>query len=60
MSRELGIDDYTERLEKLVEEGKIRCRSCGNTTDFLVNEIGHVFCNRCHAKIPMVRLEKNR
>ncbi len=60
MSRELSIDEYNKRLEKLVEEGKIRCRSCGNTTDFMVNEIGHVFCKKCHAKIPMVRLKKKR
>jgi ribosomal protein S27AE len=59
LSRELDIGDYQERLNKLVEKGKIKCPRCGNTADFLVNEIGHVFCSKCHTKIPMVRLEKH-
>jgi|GEM_PF-1524269 len=58
MSDEIGIDEYRKRLNLLVGRGKVRCTRCGNTEDFMVNEIGHIFCNRCHNKVPMIKLEK--
>jgi late competence protein required for DNA uptake (superfamily II DNA/RNA helicase) len=58
MSGEIGIEEYSKRLNLLVSRGKVRCQKCGNTSNFMVNEIGHIFCNRCHSKIPMIKLEK--
>jgi ribosomal protein S27AE len=45
-------------LEKRVKAGEVRCPKCGNGEEFMVNENGHVFCKRCHTKIPMLRLEE--
>ncbi len=42
----------------MVREGEVRCPKCGNEEDFMVNEIGHVFCNICYAKIPMLDLDE--
>ena len=42
----------------MVRKGSVRCNKCGNEEDFMVNELGHVFCNRCYTKIPMIKLEE--
>ncbi|MCD6479250.1 hypothetical protein J7L65_00460 [Candidatus Bathyarchaeota archaeon] len=52
------LEEYKRRLRKLVERGLVKCPKCGNDKDFMVNEIGHVFCNQCYRKIPMIRLDK--
>ena len=51
------IEEYKERLDKQIMKHMVRCSKCGNTDDFMVNEIGHVFCNKCYAKIPNIRLD---
>lgn len=58
MSRHHNIDDYRRVLAGMVREGEVRCPKCGNEEDFMVNEIGHVFCNSCYAKIPMLYLDE--
>ena len=49
------------RLEGILAEktrtGEIKCPKCGNDEKFIVNELGHVFCSRCHSKIPFVQLK---
>ena len=55
----IDIEVYERRLAEKVKRGEVRCPKCGNEEDFMVNEIGHVFCNRCYAKIPMIRLNEN-
>ena len=57
MSKELSLEEYERRLEKLVDEGRIKCSQCGNTRDFMVNEIGNIYCKKCHKKVPLIRLE---
>jgi hypothetical protein len=52
-----GIDRYEQMLDEKVRAGEVVCPKCGNREEFIVNEIGHVFCKRCHTKIPMLRLE---
>ena len=52
-----GVDRYEQLLDKRIRAGEVVCPKCGNHEEFMVNEIGHVFCRRCHAKIPMLRLE---
>ncbi len=52
------IEDYERALSKMVKEGMVKCSKCGNDDDFMVNEIGHVFCNTCYMKIPMLNLNK--
>ena len=52
------IGEYEERLDKLVNKDKVRCGKCGNKEDFMVNELGHVFCNKCFVKIPNIRLDE--
>ena len=54
------VEDYKRRLAEMVREGDVRCPKCNNKEDFMVNEIGYVFCNRCYTKIPMIRLGKKR
>ncbi len=50
-----------KRYEKLLAEktaaGELKCPKCGNTERFMVNELGHVFCSKCHNKIPFVQLK---
>ncbi len=47
------------RLLKLkVERGELKCPRCDNKVDFMVNELGHVFCNKCYAKLRFVRWEE--
>jgi late competence protein required for DNA uptake (superfamily II DNA/RNA helicase) len=58
----MGVGDsdlgrYEQALGERVKAGEVVCSRCGNREEFMVNEIGHVFCRRCHAKIPMLRLE---
>jgi len=50
--------ELEERLDRLVKKRGVRCGKCGNTEDFMVNELGHVFCNKCFNKIPNIRLTK--
>lgn len=57
MSERTDMEKYETKLAEKVREGKVRCRRCGNEEDFMVNEIGHVFCNRCYSKIPMIDLD---
>ena len=58
MSRRAGIEGYRRALAEMVGVGKVRCSKYGNEKDFMVNEIGHVFCNVCYAKIPMLDLDE--
>lgn len=53
------IEDYERALSKMVKEERVKCPKCGNDDDFMVNEIGHVFCNICYAKIPMLNLNES-
>jgi Zn finger protein HypA/HybF involved in hydrogenase expression len=55
--KDTSIEEYEERLDILVKRNKIRCGKCGNTEDFMVNELGHIFCNLCYNKIPNIRLD---
>lgn len=57
---EKSIEEYEERLDKLVKKREVRCGKCGNAKDFMVNELGHIFCNNCYNKIPNIRLNKQR
>jgi ribosomal protein S27E len=52
------IEDYERALSKMVKEEMVKCPKCGNDDDFMVNEIGHVFCNICYTKIPMLSLNE--
>ncbi|MFQ6077198.1 MAG: hypothetical protein ACE5Z5_13885 [Candidatus Bathyarchaeia archaeon] len=60
MPRDTDIKEYKRLLAEKIREGDVRCPKCGNKEDFMVNEIGHVFCNRCFTKIPMIRLDDKR
>lgn len=60
MQNRNNIKSYEDQLAKKVKKGEIRCPKCDNEEDFMVNEIGHVFCNRCYTKIPMIRLDEER
>ena len=53
---ETSIEEYEKKLDKLVEKNEIKCPKCGNDEDFMVNELGHIFCNKCYSKIPNIRL----
>ena len=57
MTEHTPLEEYERRLAKKVEDGEVRCTKCGNVREFMVNEIGHVFCNRCYRKIPFISLE---
>jgi ribosomal protein S27AE len=52
------LSHYECVLEKRIKAGEVKCPKCGNGEEFMVNEIGHVFCKKCHTKIPMLRLEE--
>ncbi|MGD2200009.1 MAG: hypothetical protein PVJ38_00080 [Candidatus Bathyarchaeota archaeon] len=58
MSETNEPEEYKRRLAEKVEAGEVRCRKCSNEEDFMVNEIGHVFCNKCYSKIPLIDLSK--
>ncbi len=58
MAEHPDVEEYERRLEKKIREGEVRCQKCGNEKDFMVNEIGHIFCNRCYTKVPMIRLDE--
>ncbi len=58
MSGHTSIEDYERVLSKMVKEKQVKCPKCGNDDDFMVNELGHVFCNICYAKIPMLNLNE--
>lgn len=58
MADHIPLEEYKRRLKRLVERRLVKCPKCGNERDFMVNEIGHVFCNRCYRKIPMIRLDE--
>jgi hypothetical protein len=60
MPKNSEIEHYESQLAELIREGKVRCPKCDNEEDFMVNEIGHAFCNRCYTKIPMIRLSDKR
>lgn len=53
-----SLKEFEHLLVIKVGEGKVECPKCGNNKDFMVNEIGHVFCKKCHAKMLMLRLEE--
>ena len=53
---EPGIEEYQKRLDERIKKKEVKCSKCGNEKDFMVNEIGHVFCNKCYAKILNIRL----
>ncbi|MCJ7759814.1 hypothetical protein MUP59_01565 [Candidatus Bathyarchaeota archaeon] len=55
--KDTSLKEYEHLLAIKVGEGKVKCPKCGNNKDFMVNEIGHVFCKKCHAKMQMLRLE---
>jgi len=55
--KDTSLKEYEHLLAIKVGEGKVKCQKCGNNKDFMVNEIGHVFCKKCHAKMQMLRLE---
>jgi len=55
VSRKWRIEDYEYMLKLKVERRELRCPKCGNEEDFMVNELGHVFCNRCFEKLRFVR-----
>jgi ribosomal protein S27AE len=52
-----SLKEFEHQLSIKVGEKKVECPKCGNNKDFMVNEIGHVFCRKCHSKILMLRLE---
>ena len=52
------LENYKARLAEKVKAGEVVCPKCGNREHFMVNEIGHVFCSRCHAKIPFIKLAR--
>jgi len=58
MPEETSLEEYERRLAKMVKKGLVVCPECENSEEFLVNEIGHVFCERCYTKIPMLRLNQ--
>ena len=51
------LEKYKARLAEKVKAGTVVCPKCGNKENFMVNEIGHVFCSRCHAKIPFIKID---
>ena len=53
---EPSIEEYQRRLGERIKRKEVRCRKCGNKEDFMVNEIGHIFCNKCYTKVPNIRL----
>lgn len=53
---ETSIEEYERKLDILVRKREVKCRRCDNREDFMVNELGHVFCNKCYSKIPNIRL----
>ncbi len=58
MSKEYPtLKDYKTRLACAVRDGEVVCQKCGNREEFMVNEIGNVFCSRCHTKIPFMKLD---
>jgi Zn finger protein HypA/HybF involved in hydrogenase expression len=54
--KNISLKEYERLLAIKVSEEKVRCQKCGNYIDFMVNEIGHVFCKKCHTKMLMLRL----
>jgi ribosomal protein S27AE len=52
--------EYEQVLKEKVEKKELKCPRCGNIEDFLVNELGHVFCNKCHEKIRFVRWDDKK
>jgi Zn finger protein HypA/HybF involved in hydrogenase expression len=50
------LENYKARLAIKVKAGEVACPRCGNREHFMVNEIGQVFCSKCHAKIPFMNL----
>jgi ribosomal protein S27AE len=57
MTEHTPLEEYERRLAEKVRDGEVRCPKCENIEDFMANEIGHVFCNRCFRKIPLISLE---
>ena len=55
---DLCVEEYEAQLEALVKQDKVHCSKCGNRTEFMVNELGHVFCDRCYKKIPNIRFRE--
>jgi ribosomal protein S27AE len=51
-----SLEHYKERLAEKVKAGEVVCPKCGNREHFMVNEIGNVFCSKCHTKIPLIKL----
>lgn len=51
------LDDYEKKLAGKVKKKEICCPKCGNREDFMVNILGHVFCNHCYTKIKWVDWE---
>lgn len=59
VKNEYTIEDYKRMLTEKVKRKELKCPRCGNEEDFMVNELGHVFCNKCYEKIRFVRWGKN-
>ncbi|MFX0097793.1 MAG: hypothetical protein ACFE7E_08555 [Candidatus Hodarchaeota archaeon] len=55
---EYTIEEYEEELKGKIKRKEFKCPRCENKEDFMVNEIGHVFCNKCHEKIRFIRWSK--
>jgi late competence protein required for DNA uptake (superfamily II DNA/RNA helicase) len=53
----LPLNEYQKRLKTKIMEGMVVCKKCGNKTNFMVNEIGHVYCENCYTKVPMLKLD---
>ena len=53
--KEYSLKDYEEMLKEKIKRKELKCHKCGNEKDFMVNELGHVFCNKCYEKIRFVR-----
>ncbi|MFX1485970.1 MAG: hypothetical protein ACFFBS_02505 [Promethearchaeota archaeon] len=51
---EYTMEEYEQELEGKIKRKELKCPRCKNEEDFMVNEIGHVFCKRCHEKIRFV------
>ncbi len=57
MGEQQSLEYYKRKLSLKVKRGEIVCPRCGNREDFMVNILGHVFCNRCYEKIRMIEWE---
>ena len=54
VKNEYTIEDYKRMLTEKVKRKELKCPRCGNEEDFMVNELGHVFCNKCYERMRFV------